>query len=153
MKKTKILALIMAAALALTACGGGSSTQGGGDSEEIKDLVTFETSNREMEKVFILNSEQASDLNVLTNCNDGLLSNDTKGQLIPSIAEEWGTEDGGLTWTFKLREGVKWVDVNGEVKADCTAQDWITGLEWVMNYHKNGTLNTSMPTSLIKGAG
>ena len=155
MKKTKILALIMAAALALTACGGGSGTQsnGGGDSEEIKDLVTFETSNREMEKVFILNSEQASDLNVLTNVVDGLLTSDTKGQLAASIAEEWNTEDGGLTWTFKLREGVKWVDVNGEVKADCTAQDWITGLEWVMNYHKNDALNTSMPTSLIKGAG
>lgn len=154
MKKAKVLALIMAAALALTACGGstGGNQGSNGDSESIKDLVTFETSNREMEKVFILNSEMANDLNVLCNCNDGLLTSDTKGQLAPCVAEEWNTEDGGLTWTFKLREGVKWVDVDGNVKADCTAQDWITGLEWVMNFHKNNALNTSMPTALIKGA-
>lgn len=161
MKKSKILALVLASALALTACGGnsGTSSNGGsgeGDSgsvEEIKDLVTFEVQNREMSNVFILNTEMASDLNVLCNVNEGLLETDSKGVLIPGIAETWETTDNGLTWTFNLREGVKWVDVNGNEKADCTAQDFITGLEWVMNYHKNGANNTSMPTALIAGAG
>lgn len=154
-KKSKFLAVLLSAALAFTACSSGSSTTGSSSSssEEIKDLVTYETSNREMENVFILNTEMANDLNVLCNTNDGLLETDTKGQLTAGIATEWGTEDGGLTWTFKLREGVKWVDANGEEKADCTAQDWITGLEWVMNYYKNSANNTSMPTSLIAGAG
>ncbi len=77
---------------------------------------------------------------------------DTKGKLVPAIAKEWGTEDGGLTWTFKLREGVKWVDVNGQEKADCNAQDFATGLEWVLNFHKNDSTNTSMPLEMIKGA-
>ena len=44
------------------------------------------------------------------------------------------------------------VDINGNVKADCTAQDWITAMEWVLNFHKNGSNNTSMPLALIKGA-
>lgn len=165
-RKTKWLALALAVSMVMTGCGqaandagaGANTNSGSGSSEQqttegIKDLVTWETSNREMENVFILNSEMANDLNVLGNCYEGLLETDPQGKLIPGMATEWGTEDGGLTWTFKLREGVKWVDVNGNEKAECTAQDFVTGLEWVMNYHKNGANNTSMPTALIQGAG
>ena len=163
-KRAKWLAVALSLALTLstTACGGGkdggSKDDGGkgGDSasaEEIKDLVTWETGNREMENVFILGTEMANDLNVLCNTNEGLLETDAKGKLVPGLAEKWGTEDGGLTWKFELREGVKWVDQQGNEKAECTAQDFITGLEWVMNYHKNAAMNTSMPTALIKGAG
>lgn len=152
-KRTKMLALVLALGMVLTGCGSTGANGKSGSKEPIKDLVTWETSNREMENCFILNTELANDLNVLGNCVEGLLETDAKGKLIPGLATEWSTEDGGLTWTFKLREGVKWVDVNGNEKADCTAQDFVTGLEWVMNYHKNGAANTSMPTSLIKGAG
>ena len=151
-KQTKLLALVLALGMVLTGCGQAAGSNGAkGDS--IKDLVTWEIPNREMENCVILNTEMANDLNVLGNCVEGLLETDAQGKLVPGLAKEWGTEDGGLTWTFKLREGVKWVDVNGNEKADCTAQDFVTGLEWVMNYHKNGAANTSMPTSLIKGAG
>lgn len=153
MKKriSKVLAVILAATMLLAGCGNGASSDNG--SEKIKDLYTWETSTREMEGFFILNTEKAQDLNVLCNAYAGLVSTDSQGKLIPDVATEWGSEDGGLTWTFKLREGVKWVDVNGNEKADCTAQDWITALEWVLNYHKNGSNNTSMPVDTIKGAG
>lgn len=167
---SKMVAVVAAAALVLSGCGGGSSSQStqgttaaGSEpttaapavttgAEPIKDMVTYETQNREVETFNILYSQSATDLQVLTNLVEGLLSNDPKGQLVPALAEEWGTEDGGLTWTFKLRQGVKWVDMNGVEKADCNAQDFITGLEWILNYHKNSSANTSMPMELIKGA-
>ena len=158
-RRAKLLAFALAAVMCLTACGGGAGSKnesGSGDENKaagLTDLYTFETANREMENVFILNTEMANDLNVLCNTNEGLLETNSKGQLAPAIAEKWGTEDGGLTWTFNLRKGVKWVDQQGNEKADCTAQDFITGLEWVMNFHKNGANNTSMPTDMIKGAG
>lgn len=158
-RRAKLLAFALAAVMCLTACGGGAGSKnesGSGDENKsagLTDLYTFETANREMENVFILNTEMAHDLNVLCNTNEGLLETNNKGQLVPAIAEKWGTEDGGLTWTFNLRKGVKWVDQQGNEKADCTAQDFITGLEWVMNFHKNGANNTSMPTDMIKGAG
>ena len=155
-KVSKLLALALAAVMtfSLAACGGSDSKESGSASSKdgIKDLYTWETSTREMEGFFVLNTEKAQDLNVLTNAYSVLLATDSKGQLIPDVAEKWETTDGGKTWTFNLREGVKWVDVNGEVKADCIAQDWITGLEWVLNYHKNGTNNTSMPVDMIAGA-
>ena len=164
-KAAKMAALMLTAAMALTACGGsGQSTENsesGADSstqaaesgkDAIKDLVTYENPKREQEGFFVLNTEKAADLNVLCNLYAPLLEVDENGKLRPAVAKEWGTEDGGLTWTFKLRDDVKWVDINGNVKADCTAQDWITAMEWVLNFHKNGSQNTSMPLALIKGA-
>ena len=182
MKKTasRLLALALTAALVLSGCGGGGTTteekpaentgntteQGGEKKEEekkeeaaapasgdeISDLVISKVITRELETFNILYSQRAEDGENLTNLVDGLLEVDTDGKLVPGIAEEWGTEDGGLTWTFKIRQGVKWVDVNGNEKAECTAKDFAAGLEWVMNFHKNNSSNTSMPLEMIKGA-
>ena len=169
MKKTvsKLLALAMAASLVLSGCGGSGNsgnseeTTGASGSEEstsasseneIKDLVIPRLASRELETFNILYTQRAEAGENLTSLVDGLLESNPKGELVPCIAEEWGTEDGGLTWTFKLREGVKWVDVNGQEKADCVAQDFATGLEWVLNFYKNDSSNTAMPIEMIKGA-
>ena len=169
MKKTvsKLLALAMAASLVLSGCGGSGNsgnseeTTGASGSEEstsasseneIKDLVIPRLASRELETFNILYTQRAEDGENLTSLVDGLLESNPKGELVPCIAEEWGTEDGGLTWTFKLREGVKWVDMNGQEKADCNAQDFATGLEWVLNFYKNDSSNTAMPIEMIKGA-
>ena len=163
MKKTvsKLLALAMAASLVLSGCGGSGSSNGtteNGDAtsasseNEVKDLIIPRVASRELETFNILYTQRAEDGENLTSLVDGLLESNPKGELVPCIAEEWGTEDGGLTWTFKLREGVKWVDMNGQEKADCNAQDFATGLEWVLNFYKNDSSNTTMPIEMIKGA-
>ena len=180
MNKTvsRLLALAMTASLVLSGCGGGGTTteekpaEGGNTTEqsgekkeeakkedkkeaskdEIKDLVCPILASRELETFNILYSQRAEDYENLSNMVDGLLEADPEGKLVPCIAKEWGTEDGGLTWTFKLRDNVKWVDVNGNEKAACNAQDFATGLEWVLNFHKNDSSNTSMPIEMIKGA-
>ena len=167
MKKTvsKLLALAMASAMVLTGCGGDSSKPADGSNKpaedgkesassdnEIKDLVISMAATREIETFNILNCQRLEDSENITNLVDGLLEADPMGRLVPCLAEDWGTDDGGLTWTFHIREGVKWVDVNGEEKADCDANDFATGLEWVLNFHKNNSNNTSMPIEMIKGA-
>jgi oligopeptide transport system substrate-binding protein len=147
----------------LSACSGGNSkttdTSDDGDNNEepktaetIKDLVIPKLQTRELETFNILYSQRGEDAENLTNLLDPLLEVDTYGELVPAIAEEWNTEDGGLTWTFKIRDGVKWVDMNGKEKADLTAEDFATGLEWVLNFYKNDSSNTSMPIEMIKGA-
>ncbi|MDR1802799.1 MAG: ABC transporter substrate-binding protein [Treponema sp.] len=118
----------------------------------IKELVYPLLQTRELETFNILYSQRAEDSENLTNLIDGLLETDPWGNLLPAIAREWGSSDGGLTWTFRLRQGVKWVDVNGNAKADNNAHDWGTALEWILNFHKNDSANTSMPIELIRGA-
>ena len=120
--------------------------------DEITDLYDYETQAREVETWNILQSQLMSDTNVLTNLYDGLVEADEYGKLTPAIAESWETEDNGVTWTFHLRKGVKWVDQNGNEKGEVTAQDFLTGLEWVLNFHKNDAANTSMPMEMIVGA-
>lgn len=160
MKKSKFLAVILASVLAISSfagCGGnqGSTNQGGVSSESrpITDLITYELTNREVESWNILYSQMATDFDVLTNLIESLVAADEYGKLVPALAKSWETTDNGITWTFHLRDDVKWVDVNGNEMAPLTSADFVTGLEWVLNYHKNASANTSMPIELIKGAG
>lgn len=118
----------------------------------ITDLVTWETQAREVESFNVLYSQQATDFYVSTNLFDGLLTNDNHGKLVANLATEWEHSDDGVTWTFHLRDDACWVDQAGEYKADLTAQDFITGLEWVLNAYKNQAANTSMPLEMIAGA-
>ena len=143
----KYLSFVLALVLVLTSIAFTASA------DEIKDLREYETIAREMETWCYHYSQAAVDLNVLSNFYDHLLTNDANGALVPCVAKEWSSPDGGQTWIFKLNEGVTWVDYQGNYKADCTAQDWVTGLEWVLNYGKNQAANTSMPIEMIKGAG
>jgi oligopeptide transport system substrate-binding protein len=120
--------------------------------DELAELHTYETTAREMETFNYHYSQAAVDLNVLSNCFDGLLTNDPKGALVPAAAKEWSSPDGGQTWNFVLNDGMTWVDKDGNVKADVVAEDWLWGLEWVLNFGKNDSANTSMPNEMIVGA-
>lgn len=46
-------------------------------------------------------------------------------QIVPAAAESWETSEDGLTWTFKIRPDMKWVNVKGEVIGDVTANDFV----------------------------
>ena len=81
--------------------------------EPITDLVLAKVSSSELATFNLLNSETSADTQYLTNIWDGLLEVNNYGELVPCIAEEWSTEDGGLTWTFNLRDNATWVDVSG----------------------------------------
>lgn len=51
---------------------------------------------------------------------DNLLGIDENNQIIPALAESWETSEDGLTWTFHLRDGLKWSD-----GTDLTAEDFV----------------------------
>ena len=148
----------------LAACGEKSNNTGNGAAASgaaapnstgatpLKEFISFESGNRELESWNMLYSQRAEDANVVTNLWDGLLSFDCYGKVVPAIASSWEHNEDATVWTFHLRDDVDWVDCNGEVKAHLTSKDFLVGFEWVMNAIKNEANNTSMPNDTIVGA-
>lgn len=76
----------------------------------------------------------AADSEKIINTYDGLLEYDCEGQLQPMLAEELPTvSDDGLTYTFKIRQGVKWVDSQGREVGEVTADDFVAGLQHTLD--------------------
>jgi oligopeptide transport system substrate-binding protein len=47
---------------------------------------------------------------ILTDLFLGLTTFDAQANIVPGAAERWQVSDDGLTWTFYLREGLRWSD-------------------------------------------
>ncbi|NJM41669.1 MAG: ABC transporter substrate-binding protein, partial [Anaerolineae bacterium] len=73
-------------------------------------------------------TQLATTTEVLTAVMEGLLAYNDKGDLVPRLAESYQISPDGLTYTFKLRQGVKWHDGQPFTSADVKAS-W----EMIMN--------------------
>ena len=93
-------------------------------------------------------TSKSSTSDVIANVVDGLLENDKYGNLIPSLAEDWSVSKDGLTYTYKLRKGVKWYTSEGEEYAEVKAQDFVTGLKHAADDKSDGL---SLLQDSIKG--
>ena len=91
---------------------------------------------------------RTSTTDVIGNVVDGLMENDQYGNVIPSLAEDWSVSKDGLTYTYKLRKGVKWYTSEGEEYAEVTAHDFVTGLKHVADGKSDGV---SLIQNSIKG--
>ena len=81
----------------------------------------------------VLATSLSADSEAIINTYDGLMEYDCEGTLQPALAESYEVSDDGLTYTFKLREGVKWVDSQGREVADVTADDFVAGMQHMMD--------------------
>ena len=117
----KILSMVLAVAMLLSMVAVASAA-------EITDLKTYVTTNLEMGHFCIFMSQSATELDPLSNCYDGLLTNTPDAALVANAAKEWYSNDNGKTWTFVLNDGMTWFDYQGNYKADVTSEDWLWGL-------------------------
>ena len=77
---------------------------------------------------------------------DTLVEYDNYGILQPCLAESWECSEDGLTWTFHLRPGVKWMTADmEEYGADVVADDFVYSASRVLD----GTLEQVSKTSDI----
>ena len=125
MNKGKVLlatsALLLSAGV-LVACSGGKSGSSGGQTysyvyTQDPDTLDYSISNKKSTSEFTGNAV------------DGLLEVDKYGNLIPSLAKDWTVSKDGLTYTYELRKGVKWMTSEGEEYGEVKAQDFVTGLK------------------------
>ena len=166
-KLSRLLALALAAALTLSGCSSGTTEEPESSAEApssaaqeeqesqgeaIEDLVIARLSTAEMQTFNILYSQTMEDFANLCNMVDSLMEIDNYSRIVPCIAESYTTNEDKSVWTFQIRDGVKWVDVNGNEKADCTSQDFATAMEWILNFHKNESSQTSDFLIMLEGA-
>ncbi|MDD9150397.1 MULTISPECIES: ABC transporter substrate-binding protein [unclassified Sporolactobacillus] len=101
------LALVLALAVALTGCGSGSSSSNAAGKTLIFGRGADTTS---LDPATVTDGES---FRVTQNIFDTLVSYDYSKQstnVIPSLATSWAITNGGKTYTFKLRKGVKFQD-------------------------------------------
>ena len=121
MKKRLIgTGLVLATGILLSACGQSNT-----------DTSTFSSTFSANPTTFnYLLDYYADNTAVITNLVDGLLENDSYGNLVPALAEDWSVSKDGLTYTYKLRKDAKWYTADGEEYAPVKAQDFVTGIKY-----------------------
>lgn len=135
MMKKRLVALFMAVSMiGLTACGSAASTTEGTDTaiDSTTEANQAEGTASSGEKILsvqigpdpetidpALNSAVDGG-NMLLHSFECLLTIDQNGKIAPGQAESWEVSEDGLTWTFKLREGLKWSD-----GSPLTAKDFV----------------------------
>ncbi|ORO65009.1 peptide ABC transporter substrate-binding protein [Streptococcus oralis] len=121
MKKRLIgTGLVLATGILLSACGQSNTDTNTYSSTFSANPTTFN----------YLLDYYADNTAVITNLVDGLLENDSYGNLVPALAEDWSVSADGLTYTYKLRKDAKWYTADGEEYASVKAQDFVTGIKY-----------------------
>ena len=87
----------------------------------------------------VLGTYRAADTEYIVNTYDGLLEYDIENVQQPALAESYDVSEDGLTYTFHLRKGVKWVNYEGAEIAEVTADDFVAGLQHVLDAADEGT--------------
>ncbi|WP_251934502.1 peptide ABC transporter substrate-binding protein [Streptococcus sp. Marseille-Q0941] len=126
MKKNRVLVaagVALLATSALAACGSSKSS----DSTAPKTYGYVYSSDPETLD-YLTSGKQSTKL-ATSNGIDGLFTNDKYGNLTPAVAEDWSVSKDGLTYTYKIRKGVKWFTSEGEEYAEVTAKDFVNGLK------------------------
>lgn len=80
-----------------------------------------------------MNTYRQADTEALVNTFDGLLRYDSENELQPALAESYEVSEDGCVYTFHLRQGVKWVDSQGREIGEMKADDFVAGLQHVLD--------------------
>ncbi len=121
--KKKLISLLLVATMAvgLVACGSDAasdSTNNAGGTETADAATPAATGDKELavqigpdpETIDPALNSAVDGGNMLLHAFECLLTVGQDGTLQPGQAETWETSEDGLTWTFHLRDGLKWSD-------------------------------------------
>ncbi|MBS5881084.1 MAG: peptide ABC transporter substrate-binding protein [Lachnoanaerobaculum sp.] len=122
-KRIIVAALAIAGAMALSGCGGSKS--GSAKSSDTtqtaagKKILTIQL-GPDVESIDPALNSAVDGANYILFAFDNLLKMDKDGKVVPGLAEKYEVSDDQLTWTFHLRDGLKWSDGSA-----LTAEDFV----------------------------
>jgi len=105
--KTNFIILSLLALITLGCSGGGESSSRGGTAKRDTINVNIGTEPPSLDWSRSMDSTSYS---VLNNVMEGLTKFNDNFTPEPALAESWHTSEDGKTYTFKIREGVRWTD-------------------------------------------
>ena len=114
-KRFIVAALVIAGAMALSGCGGsksgGEGTKSGDTTQTAagKKILTIQL-GPDVESIDPALNSAVDGANYILFAFDNLLKMDKDGKVVPGLAEKYEVSDDQLTWTFHLRDGLKWSD-------------------------------------------
>lgn len=122
-------------------------------------IGTKETPTEELRMVYsgeittlnYLTTATTNEFSIAVNLVDPLIEYDKYGMIKPCLAADWEVSQDGLVWTFKLREGVKWVNYKGHEYGEVVAQDFVDGLRYILT-SENNSRTANIVYNLIKNA-
>ena len=153
MSKTKrfaALSLAAALTLGLAGCGKDGKDPSGSNAGDGKAVYRTLYAS-EVTTLNYLVTSNANETAVTYNVVDCLVEYDPYGNVEPALAASWEPNEDASVWTFHIREGVKWVDKDGNEVADVTANDWVTSARYVCDA-RNGSNNFSTYRGIVAGA-
>ena len=124
-KRFIVAALAIAGAMALSGCGGsksgGEGTKSGDTTQTAagKKILTIQL-GPDVESIDPALNSAVDGANYILFAFDNLLKMDKDGKVVPGLAEKYEVSDDQLTWTFHLRDGLKWSDGSA-----LTAEDFV----------------------------
>ena len=131
-KRLIVAALAIAGAMSLSGCGGSkSNTEPAADSTKAaengdtkksgdgKKILTIQL-GPDVESIDPALNSTVDGANYILYAFENLLKIDKEGKVVPGLAEKYEISDDQLTWTFHLRDGLKWSD-----GSDFTAEDFV----------------------------
>lgn len=97
------------------------------------------------------NLTNTTEMKMTANTLDGLVENTNTGKYIPALAESWESNEDFTVWTFKLKEGIKWVDYQGNAtEYEVTADDFVEAMRYIADPN-NTVTNVKVARDSIKG--
>ena len=128
----KFMNAALAFALLAAGCSASSTVPAGTNEAASSDAASedlYFVYGTDVKSLDYVTSMSHSDIEINENLVDGLTETDRYGNYIPCLAESYEKNEDATEWTFKLRQGVKWVTNSGEHYADVKADDFVAGLQ------------------------
>ncbi len=151
MKKTKLLAVLVCIAMVFAFVAGcqnnetpeatdtPNATNALQDPDATPSVTPQANVSDETELTYLFSSD-VTDWNYLVATSntpamyiDSLVEYDYLGLCQPCLAESWTRSEDGLVWTFKIRQGVKWMTYDQQEYAEVTAHDWVTSCKYILD--------------------
>ena len=126
-KMALVLAAVLASGMILTACGGSGNSQGT-NTETAGNTQTTANGGADIAVQLGPDPETVDPAlntaidagNIILHAFETLLTFDENNNIVPGQAESYEVSEDGLTYTFHLRDGLKWSD-----GSDFTAEDFV----------------------------